>query len=226
MWTLAARSAPTRNLEETFHGSKFPELRAGLFTQNSKVVNALDIGPAGVDGFSLSGRAVSDAPGFQTAWQAMFGTLAPNNTNRFQITIGNNGPVMVDLSTVAVGASDVATGPLVAAAIQAAFAAAGIPGIVVTVKFPLSAASGTRRMQVAPDGLTTHGDVYITTGTTAGVQKDLAVPLMLGTLRADWKFGNADRRPAPNGIVFGQRNRTSMLWRICCKSILASLPAI
>jgi len=58
-------------------------------------------------------------------------------------------------------------------------------------------------MKVAPDGITTHGDVYITTGTTAGVQKDLAVPLMLGTAQGGLEVsGNADRRPAPNGIVF------------------------
>jgi len=204
-WDLDSSGRRVRTRQESWKKLSMdlnsPNYAQDFLTQNSKLVNAVDVGPAGGDGFSLSGRAVSDAPGFQTAWQPLFGTLA--TSNRFQITIGNNGPVMVDLSTVAVGASDVATAPLVATAIQNAFAAAGVPGIVVTVSFPLSAASGTRRMKIAPDGVSTHGDVYITTGSTVGTQRDLAVPLMLGSGQGGLEVsGNADRRPAPNGIVF------------------------
>jgi len=180
-----------------------PAYAQDFITQNSKLVDAVDIGPAGGDGFSLSGRAVDDTPGFQAAWQALLGNFAGTVTNRFQITIGNNGPVMIDLSGIAVAATDVLTAPLIATAIHNAFVAAGIPGNNVTVSFPLSAASTTRRLKIAPDGVTTHGDVYITTGSTLGNQKDLAVPLMLGTGQGGLEVsGNADRRPAPNGITF------------------------
>lgn len=172
-----------------------------FLTQNSKLVDAVDIGPAGGDGFSLAGRAVDDAPGFQVAWSALLGNAA--NTNRFQITIGNNGPVPVDLSAIAVAATDVLTAPLIEAAIHNAFAANAIPGINVTVTFPLSGVSNTRRMKIAPDGVTTHGDVYIIPGSTLGTQHDLAVPLMLGTAQGGLELsGQADRRPAPNGITF------------------------
>jgi len=177
-----------------------PAYAQDFITQNSKLVDAVDIGPVGGDGFSLSGRAVDDTPGFQTAWQALLGNAA--TTNRFQIAIGNNGPVMVDLSGIVVGATDVLTEPLIASAIQTAFSTAGIPGITVTVTFPASATSTTRRLKIAPGG-TTHGDVYITPGSTLGTQRDLAVPLMLGTAQGGLEVsGHADRRPAPNGITF------------------------
>ena len=178
-----------------------PAYAPDFITQNSKLVDAFDIGPAGGDGFSLSGRDVDDTPGFQAAWSALLGSTA--TTNRFQITIGNNGPVMIDLSGIAVAATDLLTAPLIQAAIHTAFAVNGIPGINVIVTFPFSAASNTRRMRIAPDGVTTHGDVYISPGSTLGTQHDLAVPLMLGSAQGGLEVsGHADRRPAPNGIVF------------------------
>src|SRR5262249_30104626 len=76
-----------------------------FLTQNSKLVDAFDIGPTGVDGFSLSGRPVDDTPGFQVAWQTLLGNNIAATTNRFQITVGGHGPVMVDLSGVAVAAT-------------------------------------------------------------------------------------------------------------------------
>jgi phage tail sheath protein FI len=171
--------------------------------QNSKLVDALDVGPAGVDGFSLSGRAVDDTPGFQPAWQTLLGNNPAVTTNRFQLTVGGHGPVMVDLSGITVAATAGTTATSIQNAITAAFNAKGIPGIAVTVTFDVSATSTTRRLRIAPDGVTTHGDVYITPGDTLGTQHDLAVPLMLGTAQGGLEVsGHADRRPAPNGITF------------------------
>ncbi len=174
-----------------------------FLTQNSKLVDAFDIGPAGGDGFSLSGRAVDDTPGFQVAWQTLLGNNVAATTNRFQITVGGQGPVMVDLSGIAVAATAPPTATAIQNTITAAFNAKGIPGIGVAVTFDLSAGSNTRRLKIAPDGVTTHGDVYITPGDTVGTQHDLAIPLMLGTAQGGLEVsGHADRRPAPNGITF------------------------
>jgi len=203
-WGLDSSGRRVRGNQESWKklsmNPNSPAYAQDFLTQNSKLVNVVDVGPAGGDGFSLSGRVVDDAA-FQANWAAILGSTV--TTNRFQITVGNNGPVMVDLSGVVVGATDVLTAPLIATAIQNAFTAAGILGIVVNVTFPLSAASGTRRLKIAPDGVTTHGDVYITPGNTVGAQRDLAVPLMLGTAQGGLEVsGHADRRPAPNGITF------------------------
>ena len=206
-WDVDSTGTQVRNAQESWQRLSMDPNSAAyapdFITQNSKLVNAFDIGPAGGDGFTLSGRGVDDTPGFQTAWQPLIGNQAGMVTNRFQLTIGSNGPVMIDLSGIAVGLTDVATAPLIQNLISAAFAAKGFPGIGVTVTFPLSASSNTRRMRIAPDGVGTHGDIYITPGNTLGNQKDLAIPLMLGAAQGGLEVsGQAGRRPAPNGITF------------------------
>jgi hypothetical protein len=176
-----------------------PNYAPDFLTQNSQLVNGNDMGPAGGAGFSLSGRAVADSGNFQADWSPLLGSTAA--VNRFQVSVGGSPYVDVDLSTIVVPNSDVTTATDIQTAIQNAFTNKGILGVTVSVSFPLSATSTTRRMRIAPGGAT--GDVYIRPGTQLGTQKDLAVPLMLGTAQGGLEVsGNADRRPAPNGITF------------------------
>jgi phage tail sheath protein FI len=180
-----------------------PAFAPDFLTQNSKLVDAaIDAGaPASGAGFSLSGRAVPDTGAFQADWSGLFGSTAATNTNRFQISIGGSPYVDVDLSPIVVPNSDVAAGTAIQNAIQAAFTNQNILGVTVAVTFPLSATSTTRRLRIAPGGAT--GDVYIRPGRQVGAQRDLAIPLMLGTDQGGLEVsGNADRRPAPNGITF------------------------
>jgi phage tail sheath protein FI len=177
-----------------------PAFAPDFLTQNSKLVDAtIDAGaPAAGAGFSLSGRAVPDVA-FQADWNKLFGSTA--TTNRFQISVGGSPYVDVDLSAIVVPNSDVAAGTAIRNAIQTAFTNQGILGVIVDVTFPLSPTSNTRRLRIAPSGAT--GDAFIRPGRQVGMQRDLAIPLMLGTEQGGLEVsGNADRRPAPNGITF------------------------
>lgn len=179
-----------------------PTYAATFITQNSKLADAIDIGfglPAG-NGFSLSGRAVPDTGVFQADWAPLFGTTAASPTNRFKISVGGSPYVDVDLSTIVV-TTQVAASTDIGNAIQTAFTNQGILGITVSVTFP-GPVGGPHRLRIEPSGLTT-GDVFIIPGTQLGPQRDLAVPLMLGTAQGGLEVsGHADRRPAPNGITF------------------------
>jgi hypothetical protein len=111
--------------------------------------------------------------------------------------------VTVDLSGVVVANNMGQAVTDVTNAIQTAFADQGLLGVQVAVTFPLFPANPphTRRLRIAPGA--GAGDVFIRTGTQQGTQRDLAVPLMLGTAQGGIEISaHADRRPAPNGINF------------------------
>lgn len=203
-WDVDSSGRRTRAAQESWNRLSMdpnsPNYAASFLTQNSNLVNATDLGAGVGTPYNLSGRPVLPNPTFQAAWQALLGNAAGTTTNRFSMTIGTSGPVMIDLSGIAVAATDAATAPLIANAIAAAFATAGYPGITVAVAFPASA-DGSQRLRIEPTGAT-QGDIYITPGSTSGIQKDLAVPLMLGTAQGGLEVsGHADRRPAPNGLT-------------------------
>jgi phage tail sheath protein FI len=176
-----------------------PLYAVDFITQNSKLVSALPDAsmPAAVDGFSLSGRAVPNGVDFLTAWSPIFGNAAAN-TNKFQISVGGSPYVDVDLSGLVVSNQGAAeTGPnSIKKAIEDRFALLSLP-ITVAVSFP-AGPPNTRRLRIEPLAPTT-GDVFI----RPGADKDLAVPLMLGTAQGGLEVsGRAMQRPAPNGITF------------------------
>ncbi len=150
-WQIDSTGKRTKTEAETWKNlsmdTNSPAFAVDFLNQNSKLVDAQDLGVGAVTGFSLSGRPVPDS-----------GVFAADSN-------------------------------------------AGIPGITVAVTFPASAGSGAKRMRIAPSAGT--GDVFIRPGTQLGTQRDLAIPLMLGTAQGGLEVsGNADRRPAPNGITF------------------------
>jgi phage tail sheath protein FI len=171
-----------------------------VLTQGSRLVSTVDVAPAGANGFSLSGRPIATGS-FTADLSAFMGAGAGATANRFQISVGGSPFVDVDLRAINVG-NPGATAALIRTAIESAFTNAGILGINVNVTFSHSATSNTERLRIEPTGATS-GDVYIRPGTQSGAQRDLAVPLMLGTAQGGLEVsGNADRRPAPNGITF------------------------
>ena len=177
-----------------------PVYAADFLTQNSKLVNATDLGVAAVPGFSASGRAVTDSGDFHADWSPLWGSTA--TTNGFKISVNGLRYVDVNLSsfvvsTMAQAQTDIAT------AIHDAYNNQGIGGVNVTVTFPASAGSGARRLVIAPAA--GNGDVFIKPGSL----NDLAVPLMLGTDQGGVEVsGNAVRRPAANAITFHAANLT------------------
>jgi uncharacterized protein len=175
-------------------------------SQNSSLVNvALAAGaPApAANGFSMSGRLVSNGGGFAANWKNLFGTLAPTTSN-FQISVGGSPYVEVQLGAIVVGA-EAATAASVQTAIQNAFTAAGIPGILVTVDF--TSAPGTlKRMTVRSAMPAPGGDVFIRPGSV----NDLAVLLMLGSAQGGIEVSQyAGLRPAPSGISFRANDPTA-----------------
>jgi hypothetical protein len=176
-----------------------PAFAVDFLTQNSKLVDAFDLpGVAATIGASISGRVVADTGVFLNDWSPLFGSTA--TTNRFKISVNGSPFVDVDLSTIVVSTQAQASTDI-ANAIHTAFLNQGILGVNVQVDFP-ALASGPRRLRIRPSGVPT-GDVFIQPGTQLGAQRDLAVPLMLGTAQGGLEVsGHADRRPAPNGITF------------------------
>jgi phage tail sheath protein FI len=170
-----------------------------FLTQNSALVNAAFAGgapaPTG-NGSSMSGRAVSNAGGFAANWKTLLGSLV--DTNRFQISVGGSPYVEVDLKPIVVG-TEAALVTAVETAIQNAFVAVGIPGITVSADFSAFAPPAMKRLVIGSTLPPPFGDVLIRPGS----QRDLAVPLMLGTAQGGIEVsGYANLRPAPSGISF------------------------
>lgn len=179
-----------------------PSYAPAFITQNSKLVDATDLNaapaPGTTWGFSLSGRAIPTVVDFQTDWGALVGSLA--STNRFKISVSGSPFIDVDLSTIVVDNTPANLTAAIATAIQTAFSNAGFPGVTIGVSF-LSSTAGRRLHFTRTSG--TNGDVLIRPGSTSGTQRDLAVPLMLGSDQGGLEVGAfAGRRPAPTGISF------------------------
>jgi uncharacterized protein len=192
-----------------------PGYAPDFITQNSQLVNATDLNAVPVPlstafGFSLSGRAMPVAGSFQATWSALLGSTA--NTNRFQISIRGSPFIDVDLSSVVVPGIVNTLLDAIGTTIQNAFVNKGITNIIhkstgpgpgnFTVRFhqTLTATGQVRRLRI--DCFADNGDVFIRPGTTVGTQRDLAVPLMLGTEQGGLEIsGLENRRPAPNGIT-------------------------
>jgi hypothetical protein len=170
-----------------------------FLTQNSSLVNVALAGGApapAANGFSMSGRLVSNAGGFTNNWKALFGSLV--NTNKFQISVGGSPYVEVDLKPIVIG-TEAATAAAVQTTIQNAFTAAGIAGITVGVDFTTFGGGGLKRMTILSALGAPGGDVFIRPGST----NDLTVPLMLGTAQGGIEISQyATLRPAPSGISF------------------------
>ncbi len=186
-----------------------PVFAPDFLTQNSKLVNATDLGVLPTPGFSLGGRAVTDTGDFKTDWSPLFGTVASSNS--FKISVNGLRYVDVALGTVVVSTLAQAQTDI-ANAIHDAYNNQGIGGVNVNVTFPAAAGSGARRLRIAPAA--GNGDVFIK---PAGAG-DLAVPLMLGTDQGGIEVsGNAGRRPAPTGISF-------RAWDLTTLNALADVP--
>lgn len=179
-----------------------------FLTQNSKLVNAALAGgaPAATgNGFSMSGRAVSNAGSFTANWKGFIGAAGSNN--HFQISVGGSPFVDVNCTGVSVASEAAASsGPnSLQKAIADAFAAQGILGITVNVDFSTNAPAGTKRLTITSTLPAPGGDVFI----RPSPQNDLAVPLMLGTAQGGIEVsGWANLRPAPSGISFRAHDPT------------------
>ena len=157
-----------------------PSYAQDFLTQNSKLVNATDlgVGPAAA-GFSLSGRSMT---------AANLGVLLGTN-NKFEISVDGSRYIRVDLT----GAPATAAG--IQAAINNRFIAEGMAATTVAVAFVAGVVGLGNRVQITSGGA---GDVYIR---SAPVADDLAVPLMLGTAQGGIEVSrHAVRRPAPTGV--------------------------
>lgn len=151
-----------------------PTYAKDFLNQNSKLVEALDLGVApAAAGFSLAGRGMTPA--------ALGALLATKN--KFQISVDGSRYLDIDLSGVA------ATPAAIQGVINTKFTSEGIPSGVAA-----SLAAGNR-LQFTSAGA---GDVFVR---PAPVAADLAVPLMLGTSQGGIEVSRfASSRPAPTGF--------------------------
>jgi hypothetical protein len=159
---------------------------APLFlTQNSRLLDAsTSLGLPPTPAFSVSGRFLAPA--------VLLGLLnAPNNKNKFQISV--DGSRYVDVVVDPTGV----TAATLAAAFKSAIDTALLsqtPAPSVTASLPQGPGT-VSRIQISSNG---NGDVLIRPSTTAD---DLAVPMMLGTAQGGIEVSRySPNRPAPTGI--------------------------
>ena len=186
-WVLDSSGQRVKTDIETWSGLSMdpnsPAYAQEFLTQNSKLVNATDLGVAPTpSGFSLSGRSMT---------AAALGVLLATN-NQFEISVDGNRYVNIDLTGVA------STAAAIQAKINATLAVAISALVSVTVALVAGAPTppaGNSRLQITSAGA---GDVFIR---PAPVAQDLAVPLMLGTAQGGIEVSrHAVRRPAPTGV--------------------------
>ena len=154
-----------------------PSFAPTFLTQNSKLVDATDLGVApAASGFSFSGRSMT-AP----ALNALLGTK-----NKFQISV--DGSRFVDVTVTAANLAGIES------AINTAVTPEGVLGVTATTVGGVTGSGN--RIQITSKGA---GDVFIR---PAPSPDDLAVPLMLGTAQGGIEVSrHAVRRPAPTGLT-------------------------
>ncbi len=184
-WELDSSGTRVKKDTETWLGLSMdpasPSYAQDFLTQNSKLVNATDVGPAAVGGgSSLSGRSMTSAN---------LTTLLTTNAV-FLISVDGSRYIRVDLTGFPVTAAGFQT------AINNRFIAEGMPTTSVAVTFPAGVTTFGNRVLITSNGA---GDVFIRPAPEPG---DLAVPLMLGTAQGGIETSrHAPRRPAPSGIT-------------------------
>lgn len=156
-----------------------PSSAQDFLTQNSRLVDAVDLGVApAANGSSLSGRSMTAAN--------LALLLATNNQT--EISVDGSRYIRVNVGAAANAAA-------IQAAINNEFIAQGMAGTSVTVAFVAGLAALGNRIEVRSAGA---GDVYIR---PAPVAADLAVPMMLGTAQGGIETSRfAVKRPAPTGL--------------------------
>ncbi|MFZ2879427.1 MAG: DUF2586 family protein, partial [Phototrophicaceae bacterium] len=195
-----------------------------VVTSNSALVEA-EAGaalPAAVNGFSLSGQPVLYASGalstFRSQWAARLGTAQPNS--RLMISVDGSRFIPVNLGTIDVGTLPAVSviadlESAIATAINTALAAAGEPGLSVTVElrpageFPaagagatlddgVTAANATSVLKIRSNAASNTGSVQIQPSGTG----DITAALKLGTAQGGLEVSAySAHRPAPTGIA-------------------------
>ncbi len=189
-----------------------------FLTQNSKLVDATDVGPAVTPGVSQSGRPVAhaaSAAGMKAAWGALIGTTVTRNS--FLLSANGSGFIPVDLGAIDVGALPNATflaalQNAITGSINNAFIAKGLTAPALSVVMnpgppPSPTFPGTTQTTVLTITSTTvtlpNRDILI----RPAASNDLAVPLMLGAEQGGVEIGShAMRRPSPSGITLLKPN--------------------
>ncbi|MGB5615512.1 MAG: hypothetical protein WBM78_01640, partial [Desulfobacterales bacterium] len=219
-WVFDAAGNKSAQASETFSSLSMnpnsSRYAPTFITQNSKLVDAAlsaaTDAPNPINGYSISGRPVpydlDVASTFISAWDALIGSNGLGK--KFQISVDGNAYVTVDLSAIDVSAMDAATAQAtdlpaaIKAAVESAYTAAGIAGVVVAVSFeegpdPPSAIDPLDTTAVLQIRSENEGDVLI----KAASSDDAALLLMLGTENGGIEVSAySPLRPAPNGVVF------------------------
>jgi hypothetical protein len=175
-----------------------PLYAEAFLTQNSALATASDLSAkAPGTGFSQAGRVVDYGANFAAAWKAILTPAACS----FQMTVGANRAVTVDLSSI------IAAAPIDEAAFLGLLnpilvnALSGLPTPpVVTASF-VAAPPRLHGGVDTPKWLrfaSVGNDVFI----SPAASNDLAIPLMLGTLQGGYEVGAwSASRPAPTGTT-------------------------
>jgi uncharacterized protein len=155
-----------------------PSYAQDFLTQNSKLVDAVDLGVApSANGFSLSGRSATTA--------TVNGILA-GGRNAIEISVDGSPFIRVNLGNTVAG---------MAGAINGEFAARLLPNTVAVAQVAGLPTLGNR-LEIRSGGT---GDVFIR---PSGDAFDFAVPMMLGTAQGGIETSVfAVKRPAPTGIA-------------------------
>ena len=182
-WELDSAGQRVKKDSENWSGLSMdpnsPSYAQDFLTQNSKLVDAFDLGVApSANGSSLSGRSIT---------AANLGTLLGTNS-RIEISVDGSPYFPVNVGATATAAA-------IQLAINTEFINRGMPGTSVVVTFVAGLPGLGNRIEVRSAGA---GDVYIRPASGAG---DLAVPMMLGTAQGGIETSRfAVKRPAPTGI--------------------------
>jgi hypothetical protein len=157
-----------------------PSYAQDFLTQNSRLVDAFDLGvAASPNGSSLSGRSITAG-----ALATLLGT-----NNEIEISVDGSRFIKVNVGTTN-------TNTAIQTAIDNRFIAEGLAPIAVSVAFVAGPGpAGANRIEIRSAAA---GDVFIR---PAPGPADLAVPMMLGTAQGGIEVSRfAVKRPAPTGI--------------------------
>jgi len=213
-WTRTSTGADVKTDVELYLGLSMNPANAryarDVIEQQSRLIRATDVSPApAANGFSQSGRPIAARTNaiFRTEAIALFGATPARPSFQFRISVDDGPAQLIDLGeldfTIAPLNGNVTIVADLATAITNLINARVSPSIVVATFEPGPPGQAgennatTRLLRIA----SANGDVRLYPA--ANPATDVAAALMLGSAQGGIEVSRwADKRPAPNGLVF------------------------
>ena len=213
-WSKTSTGADVKADGEVYIGlsmnPKSPRYVKDILEQQSQLVRVNDVSPApAATGFSQAGRPIAARTNaiFRDECIALFGRTLPRPNYQFRISVDGGPAQLIDLGDLDFTVAPLSTAPGILTDLANAIrdlVNARVSPAVVTASFKAGPAGQAGENNAATQLLrieSANGDVRIYPGPNPAT--DVAAALMLGTAAGGVEVSKwANKRPAPNGIVF------------------------